>query len=82
MSDGGNERDIRLVEDLATNYMSKADCIILLVISCESVYLKYCYSIGTCTNDAHLADFENQGAGRLVLKNQQLRDRTVGKSLS
>ncbi|KAG8958379.1 hypothetical protein FRC03_009190 [Tulasnella sp. 419] len=59
VSDGGNERDIKLVEELAKTYMSRENCIILLVISCET-------------------DFENQGAGRLVLRNADLRSRAVG----
>ncbi|KAG8958380.1 hypothetical protein FRC03_009191 [Tulasnella sp. 419] len=59
VADEGNERDIRLVEELAVKYMSQVNCIILLVISCET-------------------DFENQGAGRLVLRNQNLRNRVVG----
>ncbi|KAG8919403.1 hypothetical protein FRC01_001302 [Tulasnella sp. 417] len=59
VGDGGNEADIRLVEDLAKSYIKKPNCIVLLVISCET-------------------DFENQGAGRLVLKDPSLRQRTVG----
>ncbi|KAG8918972.1 hypothetical protein FRC01_001550 [Tulasnella sp. 417] len=59
VGDGGNEADIRLVEDLAKSYIKKPNCIVLLVISCET-------------------DFENQGAGRLVLKDPALRERTIG----
>ncbi|KAG8920245.1 hypothetical protein FRC02_001037 [Tulasnella sp. 418] len=59
VGDGGNERDIKLVEELAKSYIAKPDCLILLVISCET-------------------DFENQGAGRLVLKDKNLRQRTIG----
>ncbi|KAG9012240.1 hypothetical protein FRB90_006763 [Tulasnella sp. 427] len=59
VGDGGNEADIRLVEELAKSYITKPNCIVLLVISCET-------------------DFENQGAGRLVLKDPALRQRTVG----
>ncbi|KIO31590.1 hypothetical protein M407DRAFT_218712 [Tulasnella calospora MUT 4182] len=59
VGDGGNEADIRLVEDLAKSYIKKPNCIVLLVISCET-------------------DFENQGAGRLVLKDPALRKRTIG----
>ncbi|KAG9043510.1 hypothetical protein FS837_009470 [Tulasnella sp. UAMH 9824] len=59
VGDGGNEADIRLVEDLAKSYIKKPNCIVLLVISCET-------------------DFENQGAGRLVLKDPALRQRTIG----
>ncbi|KAG9043513.1 hypothetical protein FS837_009473, partial [Tulasnella sp. UAMH 9824] len=59
VGDGGNEADIKLVEDLAKSYIKKPNCIVLLVISCET-------------------DFENQGAGRLVLKNPALRQRTIG----
>lgn len=36
VGDGGNEADIRLVEDLAKSYIKKPNCIVLLVISCES----------------------------------------------
>ncbi|KIO31593.1 hypothetical protein M407DRAFT_67741 [Tulasnella calospora MUT 4182] len=49
----------KLVEELAKSYITKPNCIVLLVISCET-------------------DFENQGAGRLVLKDPALRQRTVG----
>ncbi|KAG8894910.1 hypothetical protein FRB99_000919, partial [Tulasnella sp. 403] len=59
VKDGENEADIQLVERLAKSYINKPNCIVLLVISCET-------------------DFENQGAGRLVLKNSELRRRTVG----
>ncbi|KAG8894909.1 hypothetical protein FRB99_000918 [Tulasnella sp. 403] len=59
VGDGGNEGDIQLVENLAKSYIERPNCIVLLVISCET-------------------DFENQGAGRLVLKNPELRQRTVG----
>ncbi|KAG8913276.1 hypothetical protein FRC01_004628, partial [Tulasnella sp. 417] len=59
VGDGGNEADIKLVEQLAKSYIKKPNCIVLLVISCET-------------------DFENQGAGRLVLKDPALRQRTIG----
>ncbi|KAG8877756.1 hypothetical protein FRB97_003128 [Tulasnella sp. 331] len=59
VSDGGNEADIKLVESLAKSFIDRTNCIVLLVISCET-------------------DFENQGAGRLVLKNPALKSRTVG----
>ncbi|KAG8974096.1 hypothetical protein FRC05_007844 [Tulasnella sp. 425] len=59
VGDGGNVADIKLVEDLAKSYIRKPNCIVLLVISCET-------------------DFENQGAGRLVLKDPALRQRTIG----
>ncbi|KAG8960370.1 hypothetical protein FRC03_006609 [Tulasnella sp. 419] len=59
VGDSGNEQDIKLVEDLAKTYIANRDCLILLVISCET-------------------DFENQGAGRLVLRNKTLRQRTIG----
>ncbi|KAG8988902.1 hypothetical protein FRB94_010068 [Tulasnella sp. JGI-2019a] len=59
VSDGGNEGDIVLVEKLAKSFIQRPNCIVLLVISCET-------------------DFENQGAGRLVLKSQNHRNRTVG----
>ncbi|KAG8984096.1 hypothetical protein FRB90_005571, partial [Tulasnella sp. 427] len=59
VGDGGNEADIKLVEDLAKSYIKRSNCIVLLVISCET-------------------DFENQGAGRLVLKDPALRKRTIG----
>jgi hypothetical protein len=36
VGDGGNEGDIKLVEKLARKYISKPNCIVLLVISCES----------------------------------------------
>lgn len=36
VGDGGNEADIKLVEDLAKSYIKKPNCIVLLVISCES----------------------------------------------
>jgi hypothetical protein len=36
VGDGGNEGDIKLVEKLAQSYISRPDCIVLLVISCES----------------------------------------------
>ncbi|KIO31584.1 hypothetical protein M407DRAFT_67645 [Tulasnella calospora MUT 4182] len=59
VGDGGNVADIKLVEDLAKSYIKKPNCIVLLVITCET-------------------DFENQGAGRLVLKDPSLRQRTIG----
>ncbi|KAG8994196.1 hypothetical protein FRB94_010067 [Tulasnella sp. JGI-2019a] len=59
VTEGGNEGDIKLVEDLAKSFINRSNCIILLVISCET-------------------DFENQGAGRLVLKGNSPRKRTVG----
>ncbi|KAG9043509.1 hypothetical protein FS837_009469 [Tulasnella sp. UAMH 9824] len=59
VGDGGNVADIKLVEDLARSYIKKPNCIVLLVISCET-------------------DFENQGAGRLVLNDPALRQRTIG----
>lgn len=36
VGDGGNEADIKLVETLAKSYIQRPNCIILLVISCES----------------------------------------------
>ncbi|KAG8891849.1 hypothetical protein FRC01_014486, partial [Tulasnella sp. 417] len=59
VGDGGNVADIKLVEDLAKSYIKRPNCIVLLVITCET-------------------DFENQGAGRLVLKDPSLRQRTIG----
>ncbi|KAG8988905.1 hypothetical protein FRB94_010065 [Tulasnella sp. JGI-2019a] len=59
VGEGGNEQDIALVENLAKGFISRSNCIILLVISCET-------------------DFENQGAGRLVLRDSELKKRTVG----
>ncbi|KAG8994202.1 hypothetical protein FRB90_000510, partial [Tulasnella sp. 427] len=59
VADEEHEADIALVENLAKSYIQKNNCIVLLVLSCET-------------------DFENQGAGRLVLKNPALRQRTVG----
>ncbi|KAG8981461.1 hypothetical protein FRB90_007245, partial [Tulasnella sp. 427] len=61
VSDGGKEKDIELVDKLAESYLSKRNCLVLLVISCDT-------------------DFENQKAGRLVLKKKDrtLKDRTVG----
>ncbi|KAG8994195.1 hypothetical protein FRB94_010066 [Tulasnella sp. JGI-2019a] len=59
VADGGNEDDIKLVEALARSFIDRSNCIILLVISCET-------------------DFENQGAGRLVLRKMGLRNRTIG----
>ncbi|KAG8853984.1 hypothetical protein FRB96_007847 [Tulasnella sp. 330] len=40
VSDGGNEDDIRLVESLAKSFIDRTNCIVLLVISCESVLTK------------------------------------------
>ncbi|KAG9043508.1 hypothetical protein FS837_009468 [Tulasnella sp. UAMH 9824] len=59
VGDGGNVADIKLVEDLAKSYIKRPNCIVLLVITCET-------------------DFENQGAGRFVLKDPALRQRTIG----
>ncbi|KIO22289.1 hypothetical protein M407DRAFT_28165 [Tulasnella calospora MUT 4182] len=36
VSDGGNEKDIQLVEDLAKMYITQPNCIVLLVITCET----------------------------------------------
>ncbi|KAG8994201.1 hypothetical protein FRB90_000509 [Tulasnella sp. 427] len=36
VSDGGDEKDITLVEDLAKTYISQPNCIVLLVITCET----------------------------------------------
>ncbi|KAG8931129.1 hypothetical protein FRC01_001830 [Tulasnella sp. 417] len=36
VSDGGNEKDIQLVEDLAKLYINQPNCIVLLVITCET----------------------------------------------
>ncbi|KAG8974089.1 hypothetical protein FRC05_007837 [Tulasnella sp. 425] len=61
VSDTGKEGDIELVDKLATSYISRPNCLVLLVITCDT-------------------DFENQKAGRLVLKSNDrtLKDRTVG----
>ncbi|KAG9000261.1 hypothetical protein FRB94_005576 [Tulasnella sp. JGI-2019a] len=59
VSDGGNERDIRLVEVIAEWAIKPSNTITLLVLSCET-------------------DFENQGAGRLVLNDPNIKERTVG----
>ncbi|KAG8853986.1 hypothetical protein FRB96_007849 [Tulasnella sp. 330] len=59
VGEAGNEQDIALVENLAKSFIDRPNCIILLVISCET-------------------DFENQGAGRLVLRNPEMKKRTVG----
>ncbi|KAG8879139.1 hypothetical protein FRB97_001919 [Tulasnella sp. 331] len=59
VGEGGNEQDIALVENLAKSFIDRPNCIILLVISCET-------------------DFENQGAGRLVLRDSEMKKRTVG----
>ncbi|KIO22290.1 hypothetical protein M407DRAFT_216692, partial [Tulasnella calospora MUT 4182] len=52
---------IELVDKLAMSYVSRPNCLVLLVITCDT-------------------DFENQKAGRLVLKSRDrtLKDRTVG----
>ena len=36
---GGNPENIQLIEDLASSYISKENCIILMTITCESVLL-------------------------------------------
>lgn len=36
VSDGGKERDIELVDKLATSYVSRPNCLVLLVITCDS----------------------------------------------
>ncbi|KIO22294.1 hypothetical protein M407DRAFT_216700 [Tulasnella calospora MUT 4182] len=61
VSDTGKEGDIELVDKLASSYISRPNCLVLLVITCDT-------------------DFENQKAGRLVLKSNDhtLKDRTVG----
>ncbi|KAG8976932.1 hypothetical protein FRB90_009007, partial [Tulasnella sp. 427] len=61
VSDGGQEGDIELVDKLAMSNVSRPNCLVLLVITCDT-------------------DFENQKAGRLVLKSKDrsLKDRTVG----
>ncbi|KAG8994198.1 hypothetical protein FRB94_010069 [Tulasnella sp. JGI-2019a] len=59
IAEGGRDQDIKLVENLAEGFIKRSNCIILLVISCET-------------------DFENQGAGRLVMRDPELKKRTVG----
>ncbi|KAJ7215356.1 P-loop containing nucleoside triphosphate hydrolase protein [Mycena pura] len=36
ISKGGNERDIQMVENLVTSYISKPSCVILLTVACET----------------------------------------------
>ena len=36
---GGNPENIQLIENLASGYISKDNCIILMTITCESVLL-------------------------------------------
>ncbi|KAJ7900734.1 P-loop containing nucleoside triphosphate hydrolase protein [Mycena olivaceomarginata] len=36
VSRGGNERDIQMVENLVTSYISKPSCVILLTVACET----------------------------------------------
>ena len=36
---GGNPENIHLIENLASGYISKENCIILMTITCESVLL-------------------------------------------
>ncbi|KAG8901001.1 hypothetical protein FRB99_005637 [Tulasnella sp. 403] len=38
VSEGGDERDIQLVEDLVKSYIKRPNCIVLLVVSCETDY--------------------------------------------
>ena len=38
--DGGNQQDIKDVENIAKRYISRPNCLVLLVISCESKLLK------------------------------------------
>lgn len=84
VGEGGNEQDITLVENLAKSFIDRSNCIILLVISCESK----CSLIRTSSHQRLMppfpspADFENQGAGRLVLRNPELKKRTVGMVLA
>jgi hypothetical protein len=33
---GGEERDMKLIKDLAISYIEKESCIILLTVACES----------------------------------------------
>jgi hypothetical protein len=40
----GNRDNIQLIEDLAVNYISKPNCIILMTITCESM-LSYLVSM-------------------------------------
>jgi len=58
--------------------LNNPSCLVLLVISCESKP-QTPLEINE-TNCFQIADFENQGAGRLVLKDAELRARTVGTS--
>ncbi|KAG8901990.1 hypothetical protein FRB99_004974, partial [Tulasnella sp. 403] len=38
VAEGGNQRDIKLVEELVKSYIKRPNCIILLVVSCETDY--------------------------------------------
>ncbi|KAG8913177.1 hypothetical protein FRC00_002894 [Tulasnella sp. 408] len=40
VSDGGKEADIELVDKLAISYVSRPNCLVLLVITCDSVLTK------------------------------------------
>ena len=52
--DGGNQQDIKDVENIAKRYISRPNCLVLLVISCESkllknVFLKFSFRIVSCS---------------------------------
>ncbi|KZS95234.1 hypothetical protein SISNIDRAFT_543513 [Sistotremastrum niveocremeum HHB9708] len=59
VKEGGDPRDVALVTELAKTYIRKPNCLVLLVISCET-------------------DYENQGAGGIVLHDPMLKSRTIG----
>jgi hypothetical protein len=79
---GGNASDIGLVKNLVTSYISKPSCLILLTVTCESLFP---LSVAPLQEESDYlllvifsADFENQGAYELAKGNDPDGKRTIG----
>lgn len=76
-SRGGNDGAISIVENLVTSYIKKPSCIILLTVACESKPSGIMLIMAGLI-DVSIADFENQGAHRLVKVHDPQGMRTIG----
>ena len=78
MRDGGREADIEEVKSLVLNIIKRPSCLILLVVSCESTFRHFIFTIYPSVSDRYrAADIENQGARRLAKQVDRSGKRTI-----
>lgn len=75
-AESGNEGDIQLVENLVSNYISRASCLILLTIACECGTFSFYIRPVLISSSG---DFMTQKSYQLAQKHDPNGARTIGR---